>query len=163
MQRKTLDTDETSLEIERVLIRGLSMDDLDAVVRIDTASTHVNRRDFLHRRIRRSMEESSIHLSLAAELNGIMVGFLSVSFYQGEFGLPDTVAVIDTIGVHPEFRGKHVAAALMRQLEMQLRALHVETVRTEVDWDQWDLLSFLRNERFLPVPRLCLEKKLFPR
>ncbi len=70
---------------------------------------------------------------------------------------------LDTIGVHPEYRGRHVAAALMRQLELQLRALHVDALRTEVEWDHWDLLAFLRSAKFQPVPRLCLEKKLFPK
>ncbi len=148
-------------ELDNIVIRTLSMDDLDGVVRIDEASTQRNRKDFFRRRIRRTMEESSIHMSLAAELDGMMVGFLTVSLNLGEFGMTDTVAVLDAIGVHPDYRGRHVAAALLRQLEMQLRALHVETLRTEVEWDQWDLLAFLRNARFRPVPRLCLEKKIF--
>lgn len=147
-------------ELDNIVIRTLSMDDLDGVVRIDEASTQRNRKDFFRRRIRRTMEESSIHMSLAAELDGMMVGFLTVSLNLGEFGMTDTVAVLDAIGVHPDYRGRHVAAALLRQLEMQLRALHVETLRTEVEWDQWDLLAFLRVARFRPVPRLCLEKKI---
>ncbi len=147
-------------ELDNIVIRTLSMDDLDGVVRIDEASTQRNRKDFFRRRIRRTMEESSIHMSLAAELDGMMVGFLTVSLNLGEFGMTDTVAVLDAIGVHPDYRGRHVAAALLRQLEMQLRALHVETLRTEVEWDQWGLLAFLRNARFRPVPRLCLEKKI---
>jgi len=163
MEATALNTESKTLEIDAVTIRSLTMDDLDTVTRIDEASTQRSRKDFFRRRIRRSIDESSIYLSLAAELDGAMVGFVTVLFYQGEFGMSDTVAVLDAIGVHPEFRGRHVASALMRQLEMQLRALHVETLRTDVEWDQWELLSFLRNEQFRPVPRLSLEKKLFGR
>lgn len=161
MERADQDLQNLTEELDRIVIRTLSMDDLDGVVRIDEASTKRNRKDFFRRRIRRTMEESSIHLSLAAEVDGFMAGFLTVSLNLGEFGMTDTVAVLDAIGVHPDYRGRHVAQALMRQLEMQLRALHVEMIRTEVEWDQWDLLAFLRNSQFRPVPRLCLEKKLF--
>lgn len=149
-----------ALATDPITVRTLTMNDLDAVVKIDEAWTQVSRRDFYKQRIRRSLEESSIHLSLAAEIDGAVVGFLTVTFYQGEFGLPDPSAVLDAVGVHPDHRGNHVAAALLRQLEMNLRALHVETLRTEVDWDQGELIGFMRSSGFRPAPRLCLEKKL---
>jgi GNAT superfamily N-acetyltransferase len=151
------------LETDDVVVRRLTDDDLDGVVRIDEASIGRNRYEFYKRRIERSMAESSIHLSLAAELDGMLVGFLTVTFYQGEFGRPEATAVLDAIGVHPDFRGKAVAHALMRQLEMNLRALHVERLRTDVDWDQFELLSFMRRAGFQPMARLCLEKVLEPR
>lgn len=160
MTRQLDELEAGALDTDRVTVRTLTMDDLEAVVKIDQASTLVTRRDFYKQRIRRSLEESSIHLSLAAELDGVVVGFLTVTFFQGEFGLPDPSAVLDAIGVHPDHRGHHVAAALLRQLEMNLRALHVEVLRTEVDWEQGELLSFLRRAGFRPAHRLCLEKSL---
>ncbi len=46
------------------------------------------------------------------------------------------------------------------QLEMNLGALGVETVRTEVSWDQLELVQFLAHFGFEPAPRFCLQKKL---
>lgn len=148
------------LETDKVEVRTLKLDDLDAVVRIDEAGSGTKRRDFLNKRIRRSLEESSIHLSIAAEIDGIVAGFATVTFFQGEFGHSERSAVLDVIGVHPDYRGKKVAAALLRQLEMNLAALHVEVLRTEVDWDQPELISFFNRAKFQPAARLCLEKKL---
>ncbi len=157
------DTDEPAvgeLAIDRIPIRRLEVEDLDAVVKIDETSTGIRRQDFYRAKLARALEDSSVQLSLAAELDGMAVGFLFVTFYYGEFGMPETVAVIEAIGVHPEYRGRQVARALMRQLEMNLGALGVETVRTEVSWDQLELVQFLAHFGFEPAPRFCLQKKL---
>ena len=114
------------LETDRIPVRRLTPEDLDAVVRIDAASTGATRRDFFRAKLHRALEDSSIQLSLAADLDGMVVGFLIVTFYYGEFGMPETVAVIEAFGVHPEHRGQKIAKALMRQLEMNLGALGVE-------------------------------------
>lgn len=148
------------LETDRIPVRRLTLMDLEAVVTIDAASTGTTRLDFYRAKLGRALEDSSVQLSLAAELDGMVVGFLIVSFYYGEFGLPETIAVIEAIGVHPEYRGRKVSTALLRQLEMNLRALGVETVRTEVSWEQLDLLRFLAHVGFEPAPRFCLQKRL---
>ena len=148
------------LETDRIPVRRLAPADLDAVVRIDAESTGSPRRDFYRAKLARALEDSSVQLSLAAELDGMVVGFLIVTFYYGEFGMPETVAVVEAFGVHPEYRGRKVAKALMRQLEMNLGALGVETVRTEVGWDQLELLGFLAHFGFEPAPRFCLQKDL---
>ena len=41
-----------------------------------------------------------------------------------------------------------------------LSALRVDFVRTEADWSQWPLLSFLSSVGFRPAQRLCLELPL---
>jgi len=148
------------LDTDHVVIRTLTLDDLDSVVRIDAASTGIARREFYKMKIERSISDSSVHLSLAAELDGFIVGFVTVAFYQGEFGKPEPTAVLDAIGVHPDYRGRKAAKALMLQLEMNLKALRVETIRTEVDWDQFDLLQVFAKAGFRPADRVCLEKAL---
>jgi hypothetical protein len=40
---------------------------------------------------------------------------------------------------------------------MNLAALGIPVLRTDVAWDQWAMLAFFRKEGFLPAPRLCLE------
>lgn len=148
------------LDTDHVLVRTLRQDDVDSVVGIDAASTGIRRTAFFKSRIRRSLEESSIHLSLAAELDDRVVGFMTVTFFQGEFGHPEAIASLDALGVHPDYRKKHVAKALLRQLEMNLRALGVDTLRTQVDWDQFHLLGFFSDGGFTPAATFCLEKRL---
>ena len=159
-QKDELELGPGELDTDHIPVRRLGPDDLEAVVRIDTAGTGHTRTEFYRTKLARALEDSGIQLSLAAELDEMVVGFLIVSFYYGEFGRPETVAVVEAFGVHPEYQGRKVAKALLRQLEMNLRALGVEEVRTEVGWDQLDLLSFLAHSGFRPAPRFCLEKRL---
>nr|NIV40020.1 GNAT family N-acetyltransferase [Anaerolineae bacterium] len=82
--------------------------------------------------------------------------------YYGEFGVAEPTASIDAIGVDPRFRGRHVGRALMRQLRLNLSALRLTTLRTEVAWDDFELLAFFKREGFSPTGRLCLECRLDP-
>ncbi len=59
-------------------------------------------------------------------------------------------------------RGQHVGKALLRQLRLNLSALRVTTLRTEVSWDDFDLLAFFKKEGFAPAQRLCLDCALDP-
>jgi len=49
------------------------------------------------------------------------------------------------------------AYALMRQLQMNLAALGIERLQTQVEWDQVDLIKFFQRSGFRPASRLCLE------
>ena len=72
------------------------------------------------------------------------------------------MASIDAVSVDPRSRGRHVGKAMMRQLRLNLGALHITTLRTEVAWDDFDLLAFFKSEGFVPARRLCLERTLDP-
>ncbi len=50
----------------------------------------------------------------------------------------------------------------MRQLRLNLGALRITTLRTEVSWDDFGLLGFFRSQGFMPSTRLCLECALDP-
>lgn len=82
--------------------------------------------------------------------------------FYGEFGIAEPVATIDAIGVDFEWRRQNVGDALMRQLKANLGALGVSGLRSEVSWDDFDLLAFFRGQGFAPARRLCLERPLDP-
>ncbi len=134
--------------------------DLDDMVRIDRHETGQERRGYYRRRLKTVLEESGIRVSLAAEIDGLFVGFVLGRVYHGEFGHTDSFASLDSIGVDPGFRSQGVGHALLHQLLTNLRALHIESLQTEVDWDDWDLLRFFKRTGFEPAPRLSLEMRL---
>ena len=57
-------------------------------------------------------------------------------------------------------KGKHIGRALFEQLETNLRAIGIETIQTQVEWNHFELLGFLKTLDFQPVPTLSLQKKL---
>jgi ribosomal protein S18 acetylase RimI-like enzyme len=78
----------------------------------------------------------------------------------GEFGRFEPTAVIDTIGVDPDYRDQGVGRALLSQILVNLGTLRIEHVQTEVDWRGRDLLAFLDRCGFRPSQELCFERAI---
>lgn len=144
----------------RATVRVLRAGDLAAILRIDREATGQKREEFFRVKIERAVREPKLQTSLVAEVDGNVVGFVFATLYFGEYGRLEPVAVLDAIGVDPAFRRSRVGSEMMKQLEMGLRALHVERLETIVGWRELELLGFLAKRGFSPGPRLCLELAL---
>ncbi len=152
--------EDTILETESVLVRTLRPDDLEAVIRVDAKNLGERRDEYFKMKLAQNLAESGIKVSLAAELDGAFVGFLLCRVFYGEFGAPEPVAVLDTFGVHPDFKRRGVGHALAEQLRTNLKGLGVGQLRSEVRWDEVDLISFFQRTGFRPAPRICLDLDL---
>jgi ribosomal protein S18 acetylase RimI-like enzyme len=140
-----------------IVVRGLMPEDLEAVVAIDAKSTGRRRDEYFRIKLQQNLKETGIKVSLAAEVDGLFRGFLLARVYYGEFGNVEPVAVLDTLGVHPDTRGLGIGQALMEQLLVNLAGLGVPTLRTEVAWEDSALLGFFQRQKFRPAARFCLE------
>lgn len=150
--------DFVALSRDRVPIRSMTADDLDAIVRIDKRLTGRNRRKYYQRKLENVMSSSAVRVSLVAEIDGIAAGYIMARVDYGEFGTFEPVAVIDTIGVDPGHGRGGIGHALMSQLMANLSNLLIEVVRTELTWDNFQLLDFLKKTGFTPSQHLVLTK-----
>lgn len=148
------------LERDRVYVRSLQEGDLAAVVRIDGKLTGHDRSAYYAAKFREVLDESGVRVSLVAEDDGFVVGFIMARVDFGEFGTLEKAAVIDTIGIHPGFRESGIGHALLSQLLVNLAALQVETVRSQVSWETGDLRQFLQGRGFEPTQLLVLTKDI---
>jgi ribosomal protein S18 acetylase RimI-like enzyme len=146
--------------LENVTVRELNPGDLEAVVRVDNRVSGRPRREYFQKKIAEATRETGIRISLLAEVDGCVAGFLLGRLYYGEFGLPEPTAIVDSIGVDPDFKGRHVGSALLKQLEANMRAIGIECIQTQVEWRQTGLLGFLGAAGFSPIPTLTLEKRV---
>jgi ribosomal protein S18 acetylase RimI-like enzyme len=153
----------TNLEKQSVIVRQLRPDDLEAVVALDAKNTGRRREEFFKTKLQQNLAETGIQISLAGELAGAFVGFLLARVFYGEFGTMEPVAVLDTFGVHPDFRSRGVGRALLHQLRTNLNGLGIPRLRTDVSWDDQDLLGFFHHEGFRPAAMICLELDLMER
>ena len=142
---------------ERIM-RVLKKGDLEGIVAIDTKITNQNRREYYARKIDTITDpERSINTSIVAELDGKVVGFIMGDVYFGEFGIPETSATIDTLGVDPSIQNKGLASELLDQFMMNIKAAGVNKVYTLVNWDDFALEKFFSRHKFVPSKRINLE------
>jgi ribosomal protein S18 acetylase RimI-like enzyme len=145
---------------DAVLVRSLRQEDAPRLVRMDQAITGRNRSAWYEGKLKRALTESDLNISLGAEVDGCLVGAVLGSLHYGEFGLPQPIAVLDTILVDPG-HGRHgIGTALLDQLVKNLEALGIERLRTEVAWNDRELVGFLGKNGFGPGGRLVLERNL---
>lgn len=140
-----------------VRVRKLRPGDLQPVIHLDAKITGRRREQYFEHKLKMALADTGVQLSLAAEVDGCFCGFLLCHVYYGEFGTAEQVAVLDTLGVNPDFGGKGVGAAMFDQLVTNLDALGIRALETEVGWNDQRLLSFFQHAGFQPAPRFCLD------
>jgi len=134
--------------------------DLRKIIAIDKANTGIDRSGYYKRKLHESLHESGVRVSLVAELDGFPVGFIMARVDFGEFGHTSSEAVMDSIGVDPGFRAQGVGKALMSQLIANLSVLRVESVRTEINWNDTGLIDYFDSAGFAPAQRITLRLDL---
>jgi ribosomal protein S18 acetylase RimI-like enzyme len=133
--------------LSRLNIRPLTLGDLDAIVEIDQKVLGKPRRDFWKKRI--EVVTTQYPLScLVAEIEGKVIGFIVGEVSGWEFGVPDTIGWISTIGVDPDYQHRGIAKKLGEEFVKNLKAIGVSVIYTLVNWNDWDLLKFFRAMGF---------------
>ena len=141
-------------------VRALEPDDLDQVIRIDERLTGQTRKEYWKKRF----ELSTLRppwMSLGAELDGRVAGFLFGWTSESEFGIHGPTAWIDLIGVDPPYRGRGVGQALVERFisaAQELRA--VDKVYTLIDLAQADVREFFMKLGFRHGPMIQLEREV---
>jgi predicted N-acetyltransferase YhbS len=138
----------------------LRLEDVADLVRIDRRLTGRDRSAYIARQIEEALQDSAVRVSLAAHCDGAAVGYLAAKVDLGDAGRTEPTAIIDALAVDPDREGSGVGTALVSQLLVNLMALHVERVETEIARDGLDLLAFFYRLGFAPSARLGFVKRL---
>jgi ribosomal protein S18 acetylase RimI-like enzyme len=154
------DADFGPLARDLIPVRSMVEGDLRALVAIDRRITGRDRSAYFKRKLEEALRETDVRISLVAELDGRPAGFIMARVDLGEFGRTDSAAIMDTIGVDPDYANRGVGRALLTQLLVNLMTLRVDKVLTEVDWSARDLLGFLDRCGFRPSSYLCFDRDI---
>ena len=142
----------------KAVVRVMKPQDIDALVAIDEKITGIDRPEYYRHRLEvTNLRDAQINASLVAEIDGKVAGFLMGTLFFGEFGIPETSALVDTLGVDPAFQDHGVGSALFEQFRANMKVAQVERIYTLVDWKNFGLLKFFGNMGFGPSQRLSLE------
>jgi len=142
-------------------IRATRMEDLPALVEIDAMASGTSRAEYLRDKVRQALDsQQPTMISLVAESEGKVVGFLMGQVFKGEFGIPEAVATVDTVDIHPDFQGQGTGRRLMGEFLLRTKRAGAVQVRTIVDWNQWNLLGFFRTLGFAPGTGIVLQRRV---
>jgi GNAT superfamily N-acetyltransferase len=143
-----------------ITVRPVEASDLPTIVRIDEKLSAQTRKDYWQQRL----ELATLRppwMSLVAETDGRLVGFLFGWVAESEFGVARPTAWVDMIGVDPPYRGRGIARALLDRFAesgKELRA--VEKLATLIDLAQTDVREFFLREGFHHGPMIQMEREV---
>jgi predicted N-acetyltransferase YhbS len=143
---------------EPVKLRVLTIKDLNVVTDIDESLLGARRAGYWEARLEKA--EISGVPSLAAEVNGQVVGFILGSASGWEYGIPENVAWIDTLGIRNEYKKKGIARLLFKEMFSMFKKVGVDTIYVFVDWKKLDLLQFFNKMGFKHGDMINLEMKI---
>ena len=136
----------------KTIAKPLSANDLDAVIEIDKAASGASRRGYFEKRLKAATDNPRDYVFVGIFDGEDLAGFAFAQMSKGEFGKADSSASLDAIGVKKNRELKGVGQQLLDEVERILRKKGVGRVTSQVDWDQWSVLSFLAHEGFGLAP-----------
>jgi GNAT superfamily N-acetyltransferase len=149
-----------ALARDGVDVRSLRPGDIGDLIRIDRRLTGRDRSAYIARQVEEALQDSAVRISLAAHCDGAAVGYLAAKVDFGDVGRTEPTVILDTLAVDPDRVGSGIGTALVSQLLVNLTALRVERIETEVARDRLDLLAFFYRLGFTPSARLGFVKRL---
>jgi GNAT superfamily N-acetyltransferase len=141
-----------------ITLRPLSVKDLDEVARIDFSLLGKQRKEYWENKLER-IEESGVP-SLAAEIDGKVIGFILGKASDREYGIPENVGWIDTIGVDKEWQGKGISHLLFKEMYSMFKKVGIDTIYVFLDTKKRDLIKFFDKMGFAKGDMFNMELKI---
>ena len=138
------------------VIRTMAPADIDRVVEIDIKVLGKPRPEYWEMKFELVGKRSQIS-SLVAESDGKVIGFIIGGVSRWEYGVPENIGWIDTIGVDPAFQRKGIAKTLFTEMTSNLKKAGVDTIITFVKRRDPNLLNFFNSLGFQKGDMINLE------
>ena len=131
--------------MEPLVIRALRASDADRIGEILSAVNKTSHIDV--ETLVAEQTDSPRAVSLVAEQDGMVVGFMISYVFYGGFGLEKS-AWIATLGVDPRHMGRGIGSSLATEILRIYGTKGIHAIFTAVTWDSVDLLSFFKTLGF---------------
>ena len=143
-----------------IYVRALEKRDLRSIIDMEERVTGVARPQYWEQRIEMSEAIRPHWASLVAEFDNRFVGFLFGRAGELEFGLPGTVAWVETIGVDPAYRHRGIARELIEQFISSAEDHGIKMIFTLVSSGQTEMQQFFNRQGFVQGKMLHYQKEL---
>src|SRR3989304_2209768 len=144
---------------KEIYVRSLERRDLPSIVAMEERVTGVARPQVWGQGIEIPEAIRPHWTSLVAEFDNRFVGFLFGRAGELEFGLPGTIAWVETIGVDPAYRGRGIARELIEEFISSAEDHGIKTIFTLVSIGQTAMKSFFNRQGFAQGKMLHYQKE----
>lgn len=144
--------------MDGVLIRRLTVRDIEAILRIDEKITGRPNEAFWASKLAEYIERDPA-ACLAAELEGKVVGFILGDIRGWEFNIPRS-GWLEIMGVDPDHRGSGIGRKLAEALFEHFKQSGVDQVHTMISWNDPHLVEYFRSLGFSRGEFIHLQKPL---
>jgi ribosomal protein S18 acetylase RimI-like enzyme len=149
-----------------ITTRFLGLDDLEEILRIQQRIVGEQQADNSEKLA--SLKDTTVYhlqhgdpmMSLGAEIDGKLVGFVIGEVRRWEFGRSEMIGWILILGVNPEYQGMGVGRKLGSMLLDHFRKKNVRKIQTLVEWHDGELISYFKSLGFGLLQMLPLEKEI---
>lgn len=138
------------------VIRRMVSSDLERIIEIDIKVLGKERTDYWKTKMA-LVEQRPQFSALVATIDGRVVGFIIGGASRWEYGVPENVGWIDTIGVDPEHQRKGIAKLLFKEMTQNLKQGGIDTLITFVTRRDWLMLKFFSRLGFQKGDMVNLE------
>jgi len=151
------------ISISNIVLRNLRKEDLDEIIKIDSAATGYMRNSYFKRKFERIFgEDHQLLISLVATDHDRVVGYVMGEANTGEYGIPEALASVDTLGVHADYKRLGVGALLLEEYCALAAKAGIELMTTLISEDYPDIVKFFKAQGFKQAKMIALERKLTP-
>lgn len=145
-----------NFDLSKIVIRSIKESDLDSIVEIEERNLGLKRKGYWQRELKKNQEGRYLG-SCVAEIEGKVIGFILGDIGSREFGMPENMGWIHTVGVHPDYQHKGIARKLFEDYKERFLKLDVDFVYTIVSLSDNMQLPFYQKIGFRPGNRIYLE------
>jgi len=150
-------------DISHIVLRNLRREDLDQIIKIDSMATGYPRNSYFKRKFERIFgEDYQLLISLVATDDDRVVGYIMGEANTGEYGIPEVVASVDTLGIDPEYKRLGIGSMLLKDYCALAAKAGIELMTTLISEDYPDIVEFFKAEGFREAKMIALERKLEP-
>jgi len=132
--------------LQNLIIRNLEIRDSEDISRIQESITKEPSTIDYHKVVQEEVKKDN-SVTVVAELDGKVVGFIITYILYGGFGLEKS-AWIGLFGVEPKYMGSGIGKRMAKEVFDELTKMNIKNIFTSVKWDSVDLLSFFKSLGF---------------
>jgi len=137
-----------TFDTRTIFIRKMKPEDSKEINHIfELITQHSADNTSIHGTVERHSISHSHEVSFVAEIKGKVIGFTISYILKLGFEAEES-AYIATMGIHPQYMGRTIGAAMMEKIFDYYQQQGITRVYTSVRWDSADLLSFFKTVAF---------------